>query len=100
MDIQDHEYQLTDREKKLYFIGVIVFAVLFLLTIILGSFFSPLMLLQVRLGLVGTGLVYNLAIYVYYQRLFKKKKINIAVIEKEQQNEIIICFNGRELGRR
>lgn len=96
MEIQVKENQLTYIEKKLYFLGAIGLAGLFLFTIIFGSLFSPLRLLQVRLYFVGTGLVYFLAIYFYQQRSLKKKLENL----EEQQNEIIICFNGKELARK
>lgn len=96
MDIQNRNNQLTKNERNLYLLGAIIFIVLVIMTIIFGNLFSPLRLLQVRLSIVGTGLIYNLAVYLYYQRLFKKNHQNIEV----KQNEIIICFNGKVLSEK
>lgn len=96
MEIKGKENRLMDIEKKLYLLGAIGLAGLFLFTIIFGSLFSPLRLLQVRLYFVGMGLAFFLAVYFYQQRSLKKKLENL----EEQQNEIIIYFNGKELARK
>lgn len=96
METQDKKYQLTTTEKKLYVLGAAVFVILFLLTTIINNLLSPLTLLQVRLGIVVVGLIYNLAIY-YYIHHFLAKNLKSTEIK---HNEIIILFNGKELGKK
>ncbi|MFN7251397.1 MAG: hypothetical protein ACK4M9_11480 [Anaerobacillus sp.] len=91
----NNEIQLTDHEKKLYWLGAFVFAVLIFISFILGFFVTPLRLLQFRLFVVGIGLVYNLTIFLYYQYFLKKKPEIIT----DKRSDIIVWFNGRELER-
>ncbi|QOY36756.1 hypothetical protein AWH56_003625 [Anaerobacillus isosaccharinicus] len=93
MNTQDRDNQLTVQEKKMYLTGAFIFIVGFTCTIFFGDFFSPLKLLQLRLSIVGTGLLYNLAVYIYHDRTQKQLQ------EKRGQIEhgIIILFNGKEL---
>jgi Ca2+/Na+ antiporter len=93
---QDKNSQMTDREKKLYLLGAIIFGGLLFNTLIFGSWVSPLLLLQLRLIILGTGLTFYLAIYFYYVSSTKKKQ---KLEEANKKYEIIIWFNGRELGR-
>jgi hypothetical protein len=95
MDIQNSDNQLTDGEKRLFLLGAIVFAGLLLATIIFGSFVSPFTLLLLRLSILSTCFIYYLAIYLYYVKYLKGKQ---DIIE-ENKYEIIIWFNGKELGR-
>jgi hypothetical protein len=96
MDKQVTNSQLTDREKKLYLLGAIIFGGLLFNTIIFGSFVSPLLLLQLRLIILGTGLTFYLTIYLYYVSVTKKR---VKPVVDNQKYEIIIWFNGRELAR-
>jgi purine-cytosine permease-like protein len=91
----NNEIQLTDHEKKLYWLGAVVFAVLIFISFILGFFVSPLRLLQYRLFVVGIALVYNLTIFLFYQ-YYLKKKLEIIT---DKPSEVVIWFNGRELER-
>jgi hypothetical protein len=91
----NNEIQLTDHEKKLYWLGASVFAVLIFISFIFGFFITPLRLLQFRLFVVGIGLVYNLTIFLYYQYFLKKKLESIT----DKPSEVVIWFNGRELER-
>lgn len=93
MKTQDRDNQITVREKKFYLTGAFIFIVGFTCTIIFGNFFSPLKLLQLRLSIVGTGLLYNLAVYIYHERTQKQTQDKRGQIE----HGIIILFNGKDL---
>lgn len=104
MSIQNKANQLTEREKKLYLLGAVVFAVLLFATVILASFLSPLLLLQLRLSILGIALIYYLTLYFYFTKLNKVENVIEETVQNEEitlvnNYEIIIWFNGRELGR-
>ncbi|WLD93806.1 hypothetical protein [Alkalihalobacillus sp. AL-G] len=96
MDLQDKDSLMTESEKKYYFLGAFVFAGLFLSTFIFGWLVDPLRLLQFRLSILGEGFIYYLVLYFYYNVSSNKKTNGIMEGKKD---EIIVCFNGRELGR-
>lgn len=60
--------QIKDKERNIYLFGTVIFAILFICTILFGNFVSPLTLLYVRLSMVGTALVFNISIFVYCRR--------------------------------
>lgn len=86
--------QIIDREKKLYFLCATIFGGLFLMTIIFSRLFSPLKILQIRLFILAIWLVFILANHFIHQYFLSKKREK----EKERRKEIIIIFNGKELG--
>lgn len=96
MDLHKRDSQFTETEVKLLLNGAVVYIVLFLSTFLFGRFVSPLELLQLRLFIVGTGAIYYLAIYFYYNVRSIKKPNHFF---QEKTDEIIVYFNGRELGR-
>ncbi|WP_223702389.1 hypothetical protein [Sutcliffiella deserti] len=77
-------------ELRLYSIGLIMLAALWVLSFFFSGFVSPQRLLETQLSLNGIAVLYFLSIYFFQSRLVKK----------EQQPNIIILFNGRELERR
>lgn len=93
MNTQVGDNQVTDNERKWYLTGAIIFALVFMCTILFGYLITPLKLLQLRLSIVGMGLLYNLVIYIYYERTPKQKQEKIP----EKKHEIIILFNGKEV---
>ncbi|MED4015621.1 hypothetical protein ACWE42_08595 [Sutcliffiella cohnii] len=95
MSIQNKDYPLTKNEYWFYLIGSIVLASCMLFTFMLSSFYSPLILLQIRLLMIGIGIIFYLTVYIFY-----KLKIKVTQEElKEEINEIIIIINGKEIGR-
>lgn len=93
LDIQGEQYELTNREKKLHYIGVIAFFLLIMMTIFFGNSLSPLKLLQLRLTFVTIAIIYHLLVYYFQLWSFKKTA-------EQQTKSVVICFNGKELGKK
>ncbi|WP_078381908.1 hypothetical protein [Sutcliffiella halmapala] len=78
---------------KWYWIGFLVLVALWIISFLFSSLIEPLRLLQLRLSLNGVAVTYFLSIHFIHLFLTKRGKL------KELQNEIIIWFNGKEVGR-
>jgi heme/copper-type cytochrome/quinol oxidase subunit 4 len=90
---QQRDKKQTTNELRWYSTGFLVLVGLWIISFILGSLVEPLRLLQLRLALNGVAVVYFLSVHFSYFYLRKRSKLN------EIQHDIIIWFNGKEVGR-
>ncbi|MBU9722988.1 MULTISPECIES: hypothetical protein [Bacillaceae] len=96
MGNQEKIDKLTVMGKKLFLFGTLTLAVLFITTFFFSSIITPLQQLQLRLAIIGAGFVYSGGVFFFIHRGLT----NLAGKGEERtMKEVIISFNGKELGK-
>ncbi|MDQ0254851.1 cobalamin biosynthesis protein CobD/CbiB [Evansella vedderi] len=97
MDIQEKINERTNLGKKLFLYGLFGVIVLLGITFTFSHLLKPLTMLQIRLSIIGIGIVYCLSISVYLHYFINNLQTEEEIPSK-RKNDVIIVFNGKQLG--
>ena len=100
MNRQKQAKEMTDKELKLYLVGIGMVSLFVFMTLLVAKLLTPIQLLYTHISISCFGFIYFLTVYFTKNSPFKHESI----IEQQQKlhlmhDEIIVRINGKELLR-
>ncbi|ADU30573.1 hypothetical protein [Evansella cellulosilytica] len=90
--------EVVIKGKKLLLTGVIATLLTVIATFTFSFLLHPLTMLQIRLCIIGLGVMYCIAVVYYIYRMLDKLEEN-KNNEGNKNKDVIIIFNGKQLGK-